>query len=50
MKVILKFIISIIINFAIIMILIKTKQYNFVSYILGTLQMGLYLTISEYIE
>ena len=50
MKIIFKIIISLIINYAFIMFLVKINKYSFISYILGTLQMGLYLGISEYIE
>lgn len=47
MKLILKIIIAIIFNFAFTLFLIKINQYNFISYILGTIQIGIYLIICD---
>lgn len=47
-ELLLRFLISAILNFAFIIFLVKIKHYEFPSYILGVLQMGLYIGICEY--
>lgn len=47
-ELLLKILISVILNFIFIIFLVKIKHYEFPSYILGTLQMGLYIGICEY--
>ena len=45
-----KWILAIIVNLAFILLLVQLHQYNFISYILGAIQMGIYLIIVNYID